>query len=49
MRIKKLILPMLMLILLPEGFLRSQVLVESTAAIVGQEMVLLSSIEDRVY
>ena len=40
---------MLMLILLPEGFLRSQVLVESTAAIVGQEMVLLSSIEDRVY
>ncbi len=49
MRLKKQILPLLFLLIIPGGLLKSQVLVESVAAIVGQEMVLLSDIEDRVY
>ena len=49
MKLKKYILPLLLLLIFPGGLLKSQVLVESVAAIVGQEMVLLSDVEDRVY
>jgi len=49
MRINKSIITALICVLLPSTVLRSQVLVESVAAIVGQEMILLSDVEDRVY
>lgn len=49
MKIKNFIIIFLLCVSFPHNILKSQVLVESVAAIVGQEMVLLSDIEDRVY